>query len=56
MLRKEFLRFAALAGGYFATSRETGGKSLSMLNSNGEISASELQQFLVSLTLLKPCS
>ncbi len=54
MQRNEFIRLAAMTGGYFATTGMAANKNLSSMTEAGEISASELQQFLVSLTTLKP--
>jgi putative NIF3 family GTP cyclohydrolase 1 type 2 len=54
MIRKEFIRLAALTGGYFATSGITKGESSPAANISSGISAAELQKFLVSLTQLKP--
>ena len=54
MIRKDFIKLAALTGGYFATSGVITTENSSIMNNPGEISASELQQFLVSLTKLKP--
>jgi len=54
MIRKDFLRLAALTGGYLATSGVTGGKNLSVINNSDEVTVAELQKFLVSLTQLKP--
>jgi putative NIF3 family GTP cyclohydrolase 1 type 2 len=54
MIRKDFIKLAALTGGYFVTSGVTGSRNVSIMNNNNEISAGELQKFLVSLTKLKP--
>jgi putative NIF3 family GTP cyclohydrolase 1 type 2 len=54
MERKEFLRLAALTGGFLATSGAAAGKNSSDTDDSKEISAAELQKFLVSLTELKP--
>ena len=54
MLRNEFIKLAAMTGGYFAIPGVVSNEYLSGLNNSGEISASELQKFLVSLTPLKP--
>ena len=53
MIRKDFIKLAALTGSYLATSGVTRGEKISIINNSNEISAAELQQFLVSLTLLK---
>ena len=53
MIRKDFIKLAALAGGYFATSGVTGGENQSSMINNDGITAAELQRFLVSLTQLK---
>ena len=55
MIRKDFIRLAALTGGYFAASRAAkGGKAQLQQTISAGISAAELQKFLVSLTQLKP--
>lgn len=54
MLRNEFIKIAAMTGGYFAMPGVVSNEYFSGLNNSGEISASELQKFLVSLTPLKP--
>ncbi len=54
MIRKDFIKLASLTGGYFATSGVTRSENLSIMNNSNEISAGDLQQFLVSLTQLKP--
>jgi putative NIF3 family GTP cyclohydrolase 1 type 2 len=54
MIRKDFIRLAALSGGYFAASRIAKGNNSSAANNSSGISAAELQKFLVSLTKLKP--
>jgi putative NIF3 family GTP cyclohydrolase 1 type 2 len=54
MIRKDFIKLAALTGGYFATSGVIRGENLSKMNNYNELSAAELQRFLVSLTPLKP--
>ena len=53
MIRKDFIKLAALTGGYLAASEITGGENLSDISMPAEISASELQKFLISLTQLK---
>ncbi len=54
MVRKDFIKLAVLSGGYFAASGVTGSENLSVMHNSNEISAAELQKFLVSLTQLKP--
>ena len=54
MERKDFLKLAALTGGYFAASGLTKGEISSSANNSGGMTAAELQKFLVSLTQLKP--
>ena len=53
MIRKDFIKLAALTGGYLAASGVTGGESLTGMRTPAEITAAELQKFLVSLTQLK---
>lgn len=53
-MRKDFIKLAALTGGYFATSQVVKGENSSEANNSNSISAAELQKFLVSLTQLKP--
>jgi putative NIF3 family GTP cyclohydrolase 1 type 2 len=53
MIRKEFLRLAAMTGGYIAASGVTVGEPLFNINKSTEVTVEELQQFLVSLTQLK---
>ena len=53
MIRKDFIKFAAMAGGYYATTGKIA-ESISPVKNNMEgIKASDLQNFLVSLTKLK---
>jgi len=54
MIRKDFIRLAALTGGLLATSRVSKGISTYPAGNSAAISAAELQKFLVSLTQLKP--
>jgi len=54
MIRKDFIKLAALTGGYFATSGATRGENLSLFKKTDSLTASELQQYLVSLTQLRP--
>ena len=54
MIRKDFIRLAALTGGYFAAFRAAKGGNSAPTNKFTGISAAELQKFLVSLTQLKP--
>lgn len=54
MERKNFLKLAALTGGYFAASGLTKGEVSSAAYNSGGMTAAELQKFLVSLTKLKP--
>jgi putative NIF3 family GTP cyclohydrolase 1 type 2 len=54
MIRKEFIKLAALTGGYLAASGIANSENTSAANKFSEISAAELQRFLVSLTQLKP--
>jgi hypothetical protein len=54
MIRKDFIRLAALTGGYFAASKGAKGKEGNADDSSAGMSAGELQKFLVSLTQLKP--
>ena len=49
MIRKDFIKLTALASGYFAASGVTGNENLYMMNHSSEITAAELQQFLISL-------
>jgi putative NIF3 family GTP cyclohydrolase 1 type 2 len=54
MKRKDFIRLAAIMGGYLSTYGAAAGKEPSeVVHSNG-MTAAELQKFLVSLTQLKP--
>lgn len=53
MIRKDFIKLAALTGGYFATSGATRGENLSLFKKTDSLTASELQQYLVSLTQLR---
>lgn len=54
MKRKDFLKLAALSGSLMAISGVNKGETLSVVKNSYEISAGELQQFLVSQTTLKP--
>lgn len=54
MIRKDFIKLAALSGGYFAASGVTKGRVSSAFNNSIGITAAELQKFLVSLAQLKP--
>lgn len=49
MKRKEFIKLTALTGGLFATSGMMSGEILSHISNSDDISAAELQQFLISL-------
>jgi len=53
MKRKDFIRYVALTGGYLTSSGALKATELSPVNKSPEMSAAELQQFLVSLTPLK---
>lgn len=53
MIRKDFIKFAAMAGGYFAVSGNIAENISQIENSMEGLTASELQKFLVSLTKLK---
>ena len=53
MKRKDFIRLTAITGGYLAISGAVAGNERSVTNSSKEITAAELQKFLVSLTQLK---
>jgi putative NIF3 family GTP cyclohydrolase 1 type 2 len=54
MNRKDFIRLTALAGGMYATSGIIEGRDISGAMSSMDISAADVQQFLVSLTKLGP--
>jgi putative NIF3 family GTP cyclohydrolase 1 type 2 len=54
MNRKEFIKLTALAGGMYSAAGIIKGRALSGAVSSPDISAAELQQFLVSLTRLGP--
>jgi putative NIF3 family GTP cyclohydrolase 1 type 2 len=54
MRRKDFIKLAALTGGYLAASGATEGAPLPLADKRSELTAAELQKFLVSLTQLKP--
>lgn len=54
MIRKDFIKLAALTGGYLAASAAANGESASSPSGPGSITAAELQKFLISLTRLKP--
>jgi putative NIF3 family GTP cyclohydrolase 1 type 2 len=54
MKRKEFIRMSALTGGYLAASQIIKGEQASEASISNQVSAAELQKFLVSLTQLKP--
>ena len=54
MIRKDFIKLATLTGGYYSVSGVTRSENLSIKNNSSEISAAELQQFLVPPGLPKP--
>jgi putative NIF3 family GTP cyclohydrolase 1 type 2 len=54
MMRKDFIRMATLTGGYFAASGLAGSEGTPAAVNAAQISAAELQKFLVSQTRLKP--
>jgi hypothetical protein len=54
MNRKDFIRLTALAGSMYATSGIIKGSNLSGTLSTKDISAADVQNFLVSLTKLGP--
>lgn len=54
MKRKDFIRLAAITGGYLATSGASAGNKPSDGTNSSGITAAELQKFLVSQTQLKP--
>lgn len=54
MLRKDFIRLTALASSYFATTAVDSDEISFQPHSSFDLSVSELQQYLVSLTKLKP--
>jgi putative NIF3 family GTP cyclohydrolase 1 type 2 len=54
MIRKDFIKLAALSGGILAASGVSHGRNSTMAKNSALISAGELQKFLVSLTQLKP--
>lgn len=54
MIRKDFIRLAALTGGLMATSGVSKSIGKYPAGNSAAISATELQKFLVSLTKLKP--
>ncbi len=54
MNRKEFIKLTALAGGIYSAAGIIKGRALSGAVTSPDISAAELQQFLVSLTRLEP--
>jgi putative NIF3 family GTP cyclohydrolase 1 type 2 len=54
MNRKDFIRLTALAGGMYATSGIIEGRDISGAMSSMDISAADVQEFLVSLTKLGP--
>jgi putative NIF3 family GTP cyclohydrolase 1 type 2 len=54
MKRKEFIRMTTLTGGYLAASRISTADNSSLFENAAEISAADLQKFLVSQVQLKP--
>jgi len=54
MIRKDFIKMTALTGGVMATTGLLKGLTPSAVDNSGNLTAAELQQFLVSLVKLKP--
>ena len=54
MIRKDFIKMAALSGGYLAASGVAKGTKPAAAKDSAGISAAELQKFLISQTQLKP--
>jgi putative NIF3 family GTP cyclohydrolase 1 type 2 len=53
MIRKDFIKLAAITGGYLATVGVTKGDNLTFLNKSESLTVSVLQQYLISLSQFK---